>query len=173
MGLTQSFITDALEDIKRAGLYRFPRIVEEVRGAHIVVDGREILCFCSNDYLGIAQRPDLADAAAHAAREAGWGAGSARLLSGTTPWHVELEERIARFKKTEAALFFPSGYMANLAMVTTIADENSLVLSDLAAQVTIEGLLDGEIKGKTLVSAGALDLPTYPPPGVSWQRSDK
>jgi len=130
MGIPSSFIADALEDIKRAGLYRAPRVIEEVRGPHVVVDDKELLCFCSNDYLGIAQRPELVEAAHHAARESGWGSGSARLLSGTSSWHVDLEESIARFKKTEAALYFPSGFMANLAMITVAADEQTVILSD-------------------------------------------
>jgi 8-amino-7-oxononanoate synthase len=130
MGSALSFIDGALEDIRRAGLYRSFRVIEEVRGPRVTVDGREVLCFCSNDYLGIAQRPELVDAAAEAAREFGWGAGAARLLSGTTSWHVELEDRIARFKGEEAALFFPSAYMANLALVPSIADRETLILSD-------------------------------------------
>ena len=130
MGSLQSFITESLEELQRTGLYRSPRVIDEVRGPHIVVDGRKLLCFCSNDYLGFSQRREIAEAAAEAAREFGWGGTSARLLSGTTSLHARLEERIARFKKTEAALFFPSGYMANIGLLPVVADAGSVILAD-------------------------------------------
>ena len=92
MSVFHSYITDALQDLRQALLYRERRVVEGVRGPYVKVEGREVLCFCSNDYLGIAQRPELAEAAAKAAAEFGWGSGASRLLSGTTQWHARLEE---------------------------------------------------------------------------------
>lgn len=130
MGILHSQLTDAIGDLKKAGLYRSPRVVESVHGPVITLSGREVVNFSSNDYLGLSQRPELASAAAAAAHDYGWGAGSARLLSGTTEWHARLEERIARFLETEAALVFPAGYLANLGLLPAIAGEGDLVLSD-------------------------------------------
>jgi len=124
------YIRTELETLRRANLVREPRVVERIRGPYVTLEGRELLSFCSNDYLGLGQDPRLGQAAARAAAEFGWGAGSARTLSGTTRWHVELEAAIAGFKGAPAALFFPSGYMANLALVTTLAGPDCLILSD-------------------------------------------
>jgi len=119
-----------LDELRRDHLVRTPPVVDRVRGPFVTIDGRELLCFSSNDYLGIGQDPRLAEAAARAAREFGWGAASSRALSGTTRWHVLLEEAIAEHKRAPAALFFPSGYMANLGLLASIADRDTLIVSD-------------------------------------------
>jgi len=124
------FIRSELEQLRSANLVREPRIIESLRGPYVTIDGRELLSFCSNDYLGIGQDPRLAEAAARAAKEFGWGAASARTLSGTTRWHAALEEAIAGFKGTPAAIFLPTGYMANLALVTALAGPETTILSD-------------------------------------------
>jgi len=123
-------IERALADLERASLLRRPRVIERARGPVVTVDGREVVSFCSNDYLGLSQHPRLAEAAAEAAAEFGWGAGSSRLLGGTTRWHVRLEERFAAFRGEEAALLYPSGYMANVGLLSAIADEDTLIASD-------------------------------------------
>jgi 8-amino-7-oxononanoate synthase len=124
------YVARALEELRSASLLRRPRVVERVRGPWITVDARELLCFASNDYLGIGQDPRLGEAAARAAAEWGWGAASSRALSGTTRAHAALEEAIAEFKRAPAALLFPSGYAANLGLVTSIADRDTLIVSD-------------------------------------------
>ena len=86
------FIRESLDDLRAQHLVRTPPVIDRVRGPYVTIDGRELLCFCSNDYLGIGQDPRLAEAAARAAREFGWGAVSSRALSGTTRWHAALEE---------------------------------------------------------------------------------
>lgn len=123
------YIRSELEELRRAHLIREPRVIERVHGPRVTIDGREFLSFCSNDYLGIGQDPRLA-AAARAAAEEGWGAPSSRSLSGTTRWHARLEESIAEFKGTLDALYFPSGYMANLGLIASIADPDTLIVSD-------------------------------------------
>jgi len=128
--MLSEFIRAELDQLRRASLVREPRVIERLQGPRVTIDGRELLSFCSNDYLGIGQDPRLAEAAARAAAEFGWGSGSARSLSGTTRWHAELEEAIAGFKGLPAALYFPSGYMANLALITTLADRDTTILSD-------------------------------------------
>ena len=74
-------IKSELEELRRASLLREPRVIDRLRGPYVTIDGRELLSFCSNDYLGIGQDPRLAEAAARAAREYGWGAASSRALS--------------------------------------------------------------------------------------------
>ena len=123
-------LRSALEDLRRNHLVRSPRVIERVRGPYVTIDGREVLSFCSNDYLGLAQDPRLAEAAARTAKEFGWGGASSRALSGTTRWHAALEEAIAEFKRAPAALAFPSGATANLGLVSTIADRETLIASD-------------------------------------------
>ncbi len=120
-------IRTELEQMGRDRLVRRPRVVERVRGPFVTVEGREALSFCSNDYLGIGQDPRLLEAAR---RVETWGSGSSRALSGTTLWHARLEEAIAEFKRAPAALFFPSGFTANLGLIATIADRETLVVSD-------------------------------------------
>jgi 8-amino-7-oxononanoate synthase len=124
------FVRHALEGLRRDGLLRTPRVIERVRGPFVTVDGRELLCFGSNDYLGLAQDPRLAEAARAAAAEAGWGAASSRAVSGTTRWHVALEEAVADLKRAPAALTFTSGFAANLGLIGAVADRDTLILSD-------------------------------------------
>jgi len=121
------FIKAELDALERASLVRRPRVVERVRGPFVTVEGREVLSFCSNDYLGIGQDPRLPEAAR---KVEAWGSGSSRAISGTTRWHTRLEEAIAEFKRAPAALFFPSGYTANLGLVATLADRETLIVSD-------------------------------------------
>src|SRR5262245_20241120 len=116
------FLRSELEALSRANLLREPLVIQRFRGPYVTIDGRELLSFCSNDYLGIGQNPRLPEAAGRASAEFGWGAGSVRTLSGTTRWHQALEEKIAEFKSAPAALLFPSGYTANLGLLTSIAD---------------------------------------------------
>lgn len=128
--MLSEFIRSELETLHGANLVREPRVIDRLRGPYATIEGRELLSFCSNDYLGIGQDPRLGEAAGRALRDFGWGAASARALSGTTRWHAGLEEALAEFKGAPAALLFPSGYTANLGMVTTLADAGTLIVSD-------------------------------------------
>ncbi|MBI5455330.1 MAG: aminotransferase class I/II-fold pyridoxal phosphate-dependent enzyme, partial [Deltaproteobacteria bacterium] len=103
-------ILKELSKIEAAGLKRTLKTIEGPQGPRVVVNGRAILLLCSNDYLGLANHPRLKDAAKRAIDEYGVGAGASRLVSGNTALHEALEERISRFKGTEAALVFNSGY---------------------------------------------------------------
>ena len=133
-------IRSDLDDLRRRGLVRNPPVVERVRGPFATVEGRELLSFASNDYLGIAQDPRVAEAVARAAREDGWGAASSRALTGTTRRHAELERAIAEFKRAPAALLFPSGYAANLGLVTALAGRDTLIVADALNHAS---LIDG------------------------------
>ncbi|MBI3099769.1 MAG: 8-amino-7-oxononanoate synthase [Planctomycetes bacterium] len=125
------FCADALFDLAGRGLRRTLRTWIPTEGMRGTLDGRPAINFGSNDYLGLGRDPRLAAAARAAAEEAGgWGPAASRLLAGTTPWHNGLESDIARFKGTEGALFFPSGYMANLGTLTALSEAGSLICAD-------------------------------------------
>jgi len=103
-------------------------------------DGREIVSFASNDYLGLTQHPAVVDAAVDGARRWGTGSGSARLIVGGRPVHRDLEVALAEWKATEAALLFPTGFAANLGVLTTFATDDVLVVSD---ELNHASIIDG------------------------------
>jgi 8-amino-7-oxononanoate synthase len=119
-----------LADLEQRGLRRHRRLLDSSQGAHVRVDGREYLSFCSNDYLGLAADPRIADAAAASMREFGLGAGASHLLSGHHRAHDDLERALAKFAGLPRALLFSSGYLANLAVVTVLARRSSDVFAD-------------------------------------------
>src|SRR3990172_4878470 len=111
---------DELDHLDRSNLRR--RLVPIASGAdaEVEVDGRRLLMLASNNYLGLATHPALRAAAAAAAERYGTGAGASRLVTGDLAIHHELEERLAHFKHTQAALCFTSGYQANIGAITTL-----------------------------------------------------
>jgi 8-amino-7-oxononanoate synthase len=115
---------------REAGLERRLTAIGPSTGRWARVRGRRVLLMASNDYLGLAGHPRLAQAAARAAEEAGSGSGASRLAAGTLDWHRELEARIAAFKEAPAALFFSTGYMTNLGVVAGLAGPGDLIVSD-------------------------------------------
>jgi 8-amino-7-oxononanoate synthase len=125
-----SYLADELKDLEAAGLRRRRRVLESPQGARIVVDGRECLSFCSNDYLGLASHPALIGAAQAAAARYGVGAGASHLVSGHSVLHHELEAALAAFTGLPAALLFSTGYMANLGIVTALAGRDDEVFAD-------------------------------------------
>jgi 8-amino-7-oxononanoate synthase len=129
--------TAELEALEKSGRRRFLRTVEGPQRAHIELDGRPVLLLCSNNYLGFAEHPELVAAAAAAAAECGSSAGASRLISGTMRLHRELEERIAAFKRTPAALVFNSGYNANLAILTALVGAEDVIFSDALNHASI------------------------------------
>jgi len=114
------FIDQELEALKKAGLYR------ELK----VIDRSKIIIFCSNDYLGLANHPKVIKKATGALKKFGAGAGASRLISGNTIIHEELEKKLARFKKREAAIVFPTGYMANLGTISALTNEKDTIIID-------------------------------------------
>ncbi|MGH8370249.1 MAG: aminotransferase class I/II-fold pyridoxal phosphate-dependent enzyme, partial [Gammaproteobacteria bacterium] len=107
-------LRDELETLKSKQLYRLRRIVEGPQQVELAVDGIRYLNFSSNDYLGLAAHPQLAEAARAALDQYGLGAGAAHLVSGHSRAHHALEEELAEFTRRPRALLFSSGYMANL-----------------------------------------------------------
>lgn len=116
--------------LRERHLLRSPSIVDPPVGARVRVNGKEAVLLCSNDYLGLAGRPELRSAAVSAMERYGFGSGASRLVSGTGPIHAELESRIADFKGTEGAILFNSGYSANTGVIPAIAGEGDAILSD-------------------------------------------
>jgi 8-amino-7-oxononanoate synthase len=146
-----------LEALRSAGLYRELRRVENQQGPILLIGGREVINFSSNNYLGIANHPALAQAAKQAIDRYGCGSGASRLISGNMTLHEELESRLAQFKGTEAALVFNSGFQANTGILATLAGEADVILSD---QLNHASIIDGcrLSRAQTLVYAhGDLD----------------
>ncbi|HEX5763281.1 MAG TPA: 8-amino-7-oxononanoate synthase [Solirubrobacterales bacterium] len=123
-------IAERLEELRDRGLYRRLRLVGGPQGPRVLLDGRQVLLLCSNDYLGLAGHPLVREAAAEASMRWGTGAGASRLISGTMEPHRRLEERLAEFKGYEEALLFGSGYLANTGTVAALAGRGEVVFSD-------------------------------------------
>jgi glycine C-acetyltransferase/8-amino-7-oxononanoate synthase len=113
------------------------RLVSGAQGPEVIVDGRPAMLLCSNNYLGLAEHPRVREAAAAAATQWGAGAGASRLVSGNMTAHRRLEQRLAEFKATEAALLFGSGYLANLGVVGALAGRGDVVFSDALNHASI------------------------------------
>jgi len=95
-----------------------------------IVDGREVLILCSNNYLGLTTHPKLKEAAIQATHKYGVGSGAVRAISGTMDLHMELERRLANFKRSEASLTYPTGFQANSGLIPQLVGEQDLIISD-------------------------------------------
>jgi len=129
-----------LAELATVHLARRLQPLESGTGPVVRIAGREVLLFASNDYLGLAHHPDVVHAASHATQTYGTGAGAARLISGSLPPHMEMEESLARFKHTEAALTFGSGYLANIGTIPALIGRSGLILADRLCHAS---LIDG------------------------------
>ena len=143
-----NFIEDELEDLRKRGLTRSLRQIESPQGPRIAIQGREVLNLSSNNYLGLADHRSVKEAAIACLRRYGTGAGASRLVSGDMAPHRELESQIARFKGSEAALLFNSGYHANLALITTLVGRGDVIFSD---RLNHASLIDGAILSRATV----------------------
>lgn len=123
-------ISNELKKIKESGLYRELNILEGAQGPHVKIKGRTYISFCSNNYLGLANHPEVVKAVEDAVGKYGWGAGASRLVSGNTELHQALEDEISKFKKKEAAIVFPTGYMANIGTICSLVSSGDLVICD-------------------------------------------
>lgn len=119
-----------LKNLDVAGLLREMRAIQSAQDRLVVIDGKEYTSFCSNNYLGLANHPKVKQAAVRAIEKYGWGAGASRLVSGNFELHEKLEQKIARFKSCEAAIVFPTGYMANVGTITAIVGAGDAVICD-------------------------------------------
>jgi 8-amino-7-oxononanoate synthase len=130
MPMPFSALAAALAALDAQGLRRERRVLEGTHGARVRVDGRDYAAFCSNDYLGLAADPRLAQAACEGAARYGTGAGASHLILGHGAAHHALEEALARFVRLPRALLFSTGYMANLGVVTALVGRDDAVFAD-------------------------------------------
>ena len=135
-----SWIQDELQNLKDAGLYNRIRTLSSPQGAWLVVDGKRVLNFCSNNYLGLANHPKLVAAAKAAVDKYGVGPAAVRSIAGTMDLHIELERRLAAFKGVESAITFQSGFNANLATIPALVGKDDAVVSD---ELNHASIIDG------------------------------
>ncbi len=140
--MMNDFLTTDLNALKQEHRYRQLREVESPMGRVILRDGKEVLNFCSNDYLGLANDPRLIVAAQQGLTRYGVGSGASRLVSGHMTAHATLEKNLAQLKSTEAALVFSTGYMANCGIISALVGRDDVVFSDRLNHASI---IDGVI----------------------------
>jgi len=134
------FLHDALEELKAKNQYFHLRILEGEQKPIATFDGKEVINLSSNNYLGLTTHPKLRRAAVDAIRKYGVGSGAVRTITGTMKIHMELEEQIARFKKSEACVVFQSGFTANAGTVSAILGKEDLIVSD---ELNHASIIDG------------------------------
>jgi glycine C-acetyltransferase len=135
-----AFLGHELESLKQQGLYRKLRILEGRPEAHTTFDHQSVVNLSSNNYLGLTTHPKLIKAAVEAAEKYGVGSGAVRTISGTMAMHMELEERLARFKHVESVVVFQSGFAANAGTVAAILTKDDVVVSD---ELNHASIIDG------------------------------
>ena len=124
------WLTQEIDGLKDQGLYNRIRTIGSAQGARIIVDGKDVLNFCSNNYLGLANHPKLVEAAKNAMKKYGVGPAAVRTIAGTTDLHVELEKRLAKFKGAEDVITFQSGFTANLGTISALVAKEDVIFSD-------------------------------------------
>ena len=124
------WLQQEINGLKESGLYNNIRTLSSPQGAWLVVDGKKVLNFCSNNYLGLANHPKIVKAARKATKTYGVGPGAVRTIAGTMELHIELEKRLAAFKGVEAAITFQSGFNANLATIPALVGKEDTIFSD-------------------------------------------
>jgi len=129
-----------INNLKEKGLFTNIRTLSSPQGAWLVVDGKKVLNFCSNNYLGLASHPKLKEAAQAAINKYGVGPAAVRTIAGTMDLHNELEKRIAKFKGAEAAITFQSGFAANLGTIQALVGKKDVVFSD---ELNHASIIDG------------------------------
>ncbi len=135
-----AWIETELNALREQGLYNTIRALNSPQGAWLEVDGRRVLNLCSNNYLGLANHPRLREAAKAAIDRMGIGPAAVRSIAGTTTLHLELENKLAAFKKVEAALTFQSGFNANIAVIPALVGKGDVIFSD---QLNHASIIDG------------------------------
>ncbi|MCB9771456.1 MAG: 8-amino-7-oxononanoate synthase [Candidatus Omnitrophica bacterium] len=140
--MTDTFLNNTLTDISNKGLRRKIRMISGSQGRKITIDGRAVLNFCSNNYLGLADDDRIRTAAFESIKEEGFGAGASRLVCGNLQSHARLEEKMAQFKGSERCLLFSTGYMANVGIISSLFGRGDLIFSDKLNHASIiDGIL--------------------------------
>lgn len=135
-----AFLREVLLTLESAHLSRLMRTLDSPQRAHVTCDGRDLLMLASNSYLDLSGDPDVKTAAAQAVLEWGVGSGGSRLTTGNTGVHEQLETALARFKGSDAALIFNTGYMANVGIISSLCGQNDAIFSD---ELNHASLIDG------------------------------
>ena len=135
-----AFVDAALDELRQQGLFRPLRVLDGEQAARASVDGRSVVNLSSNNYLGLTTHPRLRERALEAVRTLGVGTGSVRPIAGTMALHMELEERLAAFKRTEAAVVFQSGFTANAGTVSSLLGRDDVIVSD---ELNHASIIDG------------------------------
>src|SRR5271165_6327749 len=135
-----SYLTDQLNDLKTKGTHFKLRVLEDEQAPVCIFDGKKVINLASNNYLGLTTHPKLREAALEATRTYGVGSGAVRTIAGTMRIHMELEEKIARFKNVEACVVFQSGFAANAGTVSSILGKEDFILSD---ELNHASIIDG------------------------------
>ena len=139
-GRLREYLDAEIASLKERNLYRLPRVLETAAGPRVRMDGRDVIQLSSNNYLGLTTHPRVIDAARRALEEFGAGPGAVRSIAGTMTVHRQLEGALARFKGTDEALVFQSGYTANVGVVSTLMQEGDLIVSD---ELNHASIIDG------------------------------
>lgn len=135
-----SYVGDQLSELKQKGTYFRLRVLEDEQAPVCTFDGRKVINLASNNYLGLTTHPKLREAALAATRQFGVGSGAVRTIAGTMRIHVELEEKIARFKNVEACVVFQSGFTANAGTVSAVLGKEDYIISD---ELNHASIIDG------------------------------
>jgi len=135
-----SFLSDQLNDLKEKGTHFRLRVLDDEQAPVCTFDGKKVINLASNNYLGLTTHPKLREAALEATRKYGVGSGAVRTIAGTMKIHMELEEKIARFKNVEACVVFQSGFTANAGTVSAILGKEDFIISD---QLNHASIIDG------------------------------
>src|SRR5881398_36294 len=135
-----SYLTDQLNDLKAKGTHFHLRVLEDEQAPVCTFDGKKVINVASNNYLGLTTHPKLREAALEATRKYGVGSGAVRTIAGTMRIHIELEEKIARFKNVEACVVFQSGFAANAGTVSAILGKEDFIISD---ELNHASIIDG------------------------------
>jgi len=135
-----SFLTNQLDELKAKGTHFKLRVLDDEQAAVCTFDGKKVINLASNNYLGLATHPKLREAALEATRKFGVGSGAVRTIAGTMRIHMELEEKIARFKNVEACVVFQSGFTANAGTVSAILGKDDFIISD---ELNHASIIDG------------------------------
>ncbi len=144
------WLNQELSSLKDQGLYNRIRTIGSAQGARLVVDGKDVLNFCSNNYLGLANHPKIVAAAKEATVNYGVGPAAVRSIAGTTDLHVQLEQRLARFKGAEDVITFQSGFTANLGTIAALVGKEDVIFSDRLNHASI---IDGSrLSGAKIVA---------------------
>lgn len=134
------WIEDEIQNLKESGLYNRIRTLSSPQGAWLIVDGKRVLNFCSNNYLGLANHPRMIQAAKEAVEKYGVGPAAVRTIAGTMDLHLKLEERLAAFKGVPAAITFQSGFNANLGTIPALVGKEDVIFSD---ELNHASIIDG------------------------------